>query len=500
MTAFGFNDTGGGTTVPRFAAKELVAARLGRHRLPRRRRARPVRRALRGARVGRGRRAAGRRAQPAARAARPRATRDRELDDPPITAGLRATLLDRVRPDVVHFHNLHNLGAALIDEAAARGIPAYFTTHNYWLVCPRAYLLARRRLDLRRPRRRRRRCATCVGCARRRRPTSSAWPRSASAFSRGVTAILAVSDAVRRTLIGAGYPAEMIDVVRQAMPPRTPRSGSASAATARRAASASALTVGFLGSAYPHKGPQLLVEAAQLTPARAARARSTARSASASPAPARARSTARGVVELGGAFSPPSCPSCWPASTSPCCRRCGGTARRWPPPSAWPARVPVLGAAPGRPRRGRRATASTACSSTASTPTTWRAQLDRLAGEPGLLERLQARHRGAARVRRLRRRARGRTTPASAPSRVATRAAAPSPSRWRRRPRRCRRACRSSTARSAASLADGTGADRARGATDRTAPPAPLPHAADVEVRHQWPPDLAPARARAAWR
>ena len=26
-------------------------------------------------------------------------------------------------------------------QAAARGLPAYFSTHNYWLVCPRAYLM-----------------------------------------------------------------------------------------------------------------------------------------------------------------------------------------------------------------------------------------------------------------------------------------------------------------------------------------------------------------------
>ena len=49
--------------------------------------------------------------------------------------------MDRLQPDVVHFHNLHNLGAALLDVAHARGVPSYFTTHNYWLVCPRAYLL-----------------------------------------------------------------------------------------------------------------------------------------------------------------------------------------------------------------------------------------------------------------------------------------------------------------------------------------------------------------------
>ena len=63
----------------------------------------------------------------------------REVDDPPITRAF-AEALDEHRPDVVHFHNLHNLGAALIDESAARGIPSYFSTHNYWLACPRAYL------------------------------------------------------------------------------------------------------------------------------------------------------------------------------------------------------------------------------------------------------------------------------------------------------------------------------------------------------------------------
>src|SRR3954466_3716500 len=64
----------------------------------------------------------------------------REVDDPLITAAF-AKLLDDPRPDVVHFHNLHNLGAALLDEAAARGVRSFYTAHNHWLVCPRAYLL-----------------------------------------------------------------------------------------------------------------------------------------------------------------------------------------------------------------------------------------------------------------------------------------------------------------------------------------------------------------------
>ncbi len=139
ITAFGWNDSGGGTTVPRLAAKEL--ARRGWDVTVFHAAVKPTERPLpyevleweedhvRLIGVHN----------------RPHGLFDlghpqRELDDPPITDAFAAAL-ERVEPDVVHFHNLHNLGAALIDQAAARGLPAYFTTHNYWLVCPRAYLL-----------------------------------------------------------------------------------------------------------------------------------------------------------------------------------------------------------------------------------------------------------------------------------------------------------------------------------------------------------------------
>ena len=102
----------------------------------------------------------------------------RELDDPPITAAFAAEL-DRVAPDVVHFHNLHNLGAALIDQTAARGIPSWFTTHNYWLICPRAYLMTGDGTICAGPGDGRR-CATCTG-GRDPAGTRAGWRRSARA-------------------------------------------------------------------------------------------------------------------------------------------------------------------------------------------------------------------------------------------------------------------------------------------------------------------------------
>jgi glycosyltransferase involved in cell wall biosynthesis len=265
MTAFGWNDPGGGTTVPRLAAKEL--ARRGWEVTVFHAAVKPAP------------------GQPAYHLAeweedgvrlvgvhnRPHGLWDREqplreLDDPPITAAFAAEL-DRVAPGVVHFHNLHNLGAALIDETAARGIPSWFTTHNYWLICPRAYLMTADGTICAGPGDGRR-CATCTGG-----PDPSAYARRLeevrARVSRGVTGVMAVSEAVRRTLLGAGYPAEMVDVVRQGMPHDTTlweRLGR-DRRPGRAAGPDGPLTIAFLGSAYPHKGPQLLVEAAQRTQA-----------------------------------------------------------------------------------------------------------------------------------------------------------------------------------------------------------------------------------------
>ena len=111
-------------------------------------------------------------------------------------------LLDRVQPDVVHFHNLHNLGAALIDEAAARGLPSYFSTHNYWLICPRAYLLTGEGAICAGPGERGANCASCVGSPHDRPGHQERLAGIRDRFTRGVSVCLAVSDAMRATLLG----------------------------------------------------------------------------------------------------------------------------------------------------------------------------------------------------------------------------------------------------------------------------------------------------------
>lgn len=384
MTAFGWNDPGGGTTVPRLAAKEL--ARRGWevtvfHAAVKPAVGEPAYHVAEweedGVRlVGVHNRAHGLwdREQPL-----------RELDDPPITAAFAAEL-DRVAPDAVHFHNLHNLGAALIDQTAARGIPSWFTTHNYWLICPRAYLMTADGTICAGPGDGRR-CATCTGGS-----DPSAYARRLAEIrarvARGVTGVLAVSEAVRRTLIGAGYPAEMVDVVRQGMPHDAllwERLGR-DRPRGRVAGPDGPLTVAFLGSAYPHKGPQLLVEAAQ-------RMRAPVRvlihgEVPDAFAPTLRALDARGVCELRGRFATDELepvlagvdvavlPSMWwdcaPLAAAECLA------------ARVPLVVPRLGGLAEAVRDGVDGLVVDPLS-----PDALAGALDRLACEPGLLERLQ---------------------------------------------------------------------------------------------------------------
>ena len=297
MTSFGYNDSGGGTIVPRQVSQEL---------------------ARRGYDVTVFHAALGR-VEPA----EPYQVRewwqdgvrlvgvfnrphglldlghpDREVDDPPITRAF-AELLDRVQPDAVHFNNLHNLGAALIDEAAVRGIRSLFTTHNYWLACPRGYLFTDRLELCQGPGDRGGDCAACVGSLdaegyRRRleRDPRPLHPRRGR-LPGGVGGD--AGHARGRRLSGRG------DRRRPARPcPRTMPSGRRLGRDRRPGRVGPELVVGFFGSALPQKGPSLLIDAAQRTEA-TIRVRIHGEVPEAFAAELRARDT-RGVVEICGGF------------------------------------------------------------------------------------------------------------------------------------------------------------------------------------------------------
>ena len=52
-----------------------------------------------------------------------------------------ARILGDFKPDAVHFFHFSRLGAAMMDVAAATGIPAFYTPTDFWTVCPTSQLL-----------------------------------------------------------------------------------------------------------------------------------------------------------------------------------------------------------------------------------------------------------------------------------------------------------------------------------------------------------------------
>ena len=483
ITAFGWNDSGGGTTVPRLAAKELARRGWDVTVFHAAVKPTPSKQPYEVVEwVEDGVRLIGVHNRP--HGLFDLGNPDREINDPAISAAFERAL-EQVRPDVVHFHNLHNLGAALIDQVAARGVPSYFTTHNYWLICPRAYLLNDRGAICAGPGDGSR-CAACVGSS----DVAGYQRRLAeirSRAERGLTAVLSVSDAVRRTLINAGYPADLIDTVRQAMP-HDAEIWEQVGRDRRPGRVGKDLTVAFLGSAYPHKGPQLLIEAAQRTQARLnIKILGEAPDRFAEQLKALDR---RGNVELCGSFSPSeiggllrgvdavALPSMWwdcaPLAAAECLA------------ARTPVLVPRLGGLPEAIRDGIDGLTFDGLDVDDLART-----LDRLALEPGLLEQLQAGisepRAFAAYVDELEAYYGG-----ARPSRVHGDPAGEDIAvRWQG----------DHGLPTSLSIINDRVSDRLRGPVqrvgrdgDESASP-PLVHTADVEVRHQWPPDLSPARA-----
>src|SRR3954447_3988085 len=488
LTSFGYNDSGGGTIVPRYVSKEL---------------------ARRGWDVTVFHAAVGKVDPPAPYQVRewtedgvrligvhnrPHGLLDlgnprREIDDPPITRAFAAAL-DRLRPDVVHFHNLHNLGAALLDEAAARGIPAHFSTHNYWLLCPRNYLFTDTLELCDGPGGGGASCAGCVGSSDR-AGYQERLSEIRARFSRGVSSCLAVSEAMKRTLVRGGYPEEMIDVVRQAMP----EEGQIWEAVGRDRKPGRAgerLTVAFFGSVYPHKGPGLLVEAAQrMEHEVTVRVHGEVPESFAEQLRAADR---RGVVELHGRFAHDDLPGllaevdvavipsvwwdCAPLMVAEC------LAGRVPVVVARMGGIPdfVRDEVDGLLVDGR-------------SPDALAAALDRIASEEGLLERLQAAieepRSFAAYVDELEAYYAGRRPSRERP------AAQPLAISWRGD--QLRKTSLATINRSVCDRLRGdAGIDLERLTRDGQSFDPPLSRPPDVEVRHQWPCDFSPSSGRLA--
>lgn len=265
LVMYGWADSGGGTILPRQAAKELAARghrvrvfyaaarpepELGPYGLKRE--------------LEDGVELFGLCNRPAAFL--DLAAPEREIDDPAVRASF-AQVLAEVEPELVHFFNLHNLGTSLPELCKARGIATVLSSNNYWTICPRLYL-ADERLQL---------CSggsedgsKCERCLGQRGTAGAHAARRQAALAmhdQHLDVHLAVSRRVRDLHVQNGCDAARIRVLQQA----PPTVDAIWAATGSRRAIVDRLErplrLGFVGSCLPHKGVHVLAAALQQLPA-----------------------------------------------------------------------------------------------------------------------------------------------------------------------------------------------------------------------------------------
>lgn len=189
----------------------------------------------------------------------------REVDDPQIRSAF-ARLVAELTPDVVHFFNLHNLGMSLPTVCREAAIPTVFSSNNYWPICPRLYLLDE---SMRRCAGAGERGAPCVSCLGDANPSEAHEARTLAArrlLNQDLDVHLAVSREARQIYIRNGALPEKVTVLQQ-QPESVDRIfrevGSTRAITTRLEAP---LRVGFIGSLLPHKGVHILCAALQAFP------------------------------------------------------------------------------------------------------------------------------------------------------------------------------------------------------------------------------------------
>jgi glycosyltransferase involved in cell wall biosynthesis len=186
----------------------------------------------------------------------------REIDDPQARRALRA-ILEHLRPDVVHYHSLLGFSMGITADVDAMGIASVFTSHNYWPICPRMYLLDGAFGVCDGPSEDGRKCAACVGAPHLAPLFAERLAEGRRMLGQRVDRHLAVSSRVRDLYVRAGHDASRIRVLHQ-QPESVERiwaeQGSRREPLARLERP---LRVGFIGNLYPHKGVHVLVQALQ---------------------------------------------------------------------------------------------------------------------------------------------------------------------------------------------------------------------------------------------
>ncbi len=186
----------------------------------------------------------------------------REVDDPEMRR-LMAMLLDELRPDLVHYHSFATFSMGIAEEVERAGIPSLYTSHNYWPLCPRIYLISKDLVRCDGPSSDGRKCAACLGFPDQVDGYAHRLKQGQERIGRRVDRHLAVSRRVRELFVANGHDPERIHVLHQALDTVDALWATVGAVRPWGGDPTRPLRVGFFGSVVEHKGVHVLANALQ---------------------------------------------------------------------------------------------------------------------------------------------------------------------------------------------------------------------------------------------
>ena len=187
-------------------------------------------------------------------------TPDALFETPEVTAEINA-ILDRVQPDAAHLHCIQGLGVGLIDALHERGVPTVLTTHDYWWLCEKIFMLdyldrwcGQEVIDRKR----------CLRCAHTSHTLDRRWEKALDCLNK-VDAITYPSRYARDQYERNGAPKDRGSVLPNGVTPPGPEF------TAKREARSSGrVRFGYIGGPGPLKGWSAIERAfPKLDPAKA---------------------------------------------------------------------------------------------------------------------------------------------------------------------------------------------------------------------------------------
>lgn len=185
-----------------------------------------------------------------------------DADDPRMRS-VTAALLDRLKPDLVHYHSLNGFSLGSVEEAHRRGVPGIYTSHNYWPLCPRMYLFKSDLSLCEGPSEDGGRCSVCLGYPGKANGYGMRAARARSVLNACVPLHLTVSERAGRLFAQNGHDPDRMKTLH----PQTEtvdaiwRSLGRNRKPSRRGSGP--LRVGFIGNLFAWKGVHVLVEALQ---------------------------------------------------------------------------------------------------------------------------------------------------------------------------------------------------------------------------------------------